>query len=138
MDHIDIDLLHLSAGLCRHGMPRITAKDLEQQRQFGAVTPVSVRPVGAGQYEILAGAETWLCAQRLGQHQVPVFVVEDIDDEQAARITQSDPDAISEAEDFAEQLKNWPGAPRPHHRAGTITGTQSRLCCPCTALAALA
>jgi len=76
-----------------------------------------VRPVEGGRYEILANAETWLCAQRLGQTKVPVFVVEDIDDEAANTITQKHHDPISEAEAFAEARLQWQGAKR-----GSIAG----------------
>ena len=118
MEWLDIDLLHLGTAAQRQGIPKVSVADVEQMRDLGPIVPVSVRPTTAGQYEILAGAETWLCAQRLGQDKVPVFIVDDLDDEQAEQVRpMGGQDPISEAEDFAEQLMRWEGAKR-----GRITG----------------
>jgi len=51
-------------------------------RAQGIVQPIVVRPVGEGQYEIIAGERRWRAAQIAELHEVPV-VVRDVPDEAA-------------------------------------------------------
>lgn len=110
---LDIDLLELGSAAKRSGIPKISVADVEQMEALGPTVPVSVRPIGAGRYEILAGAETWLCAQRTGHDKVPVFVLDDVSDADAERFNvPGTTDPISEAEGFADLLSRWEGAKR--------------------------
>jgi ParB family chromosome partitioning protein len=51
-------------------------------RAQGVVQPIVVRPVGGGEYEIIAGERRWRAAQMAGLHEVPV-VVRDVPDQSA-------------------------------------------------------
>jgi ParB family chromosome partitioning protein len=51
-------------------------------RAQGIVQPIIVRPVGGGNYEIIAGERRWRAAQIAGLHEVPV-VVRDVPDQAA-------------------------------------------------------
>lgn len=55
-------------------------------RAQGIVQPIVVRPVGGGQYEIIAGERRWRAAQIAGLHDVPV-VVRDVADEAAVAMS---------------------------------------------------
>lgn len=57
----------------------------ESIRQQGVLQPILVRPLGANQYEILAGERRWRASQRAGLSSVPVLVRE-IPDERALAI----------------------------------------------------
>ena len=46
----------------------------------GLIQPISVRPVGGGRYEIIAGERRWRAAQIAGLNEVPVLVREIPDD----------------------------------------------------------
>ena len=48
----------------------------------GLIQPISVRPVGAGRYEIIAGERRWRAAQIAGLSEVPV-IIRDIPDDAA-------------------------------------------------------
>ena len=48
----------------------------------GLIQPISVRPVGAGRYEIIAGERRWRAAQIAGFSEVPV-IIRDIPDDAA-------------------------------------------------------
>ncbi len=51
-------------------------------RQQGVMQPIVVRPIGAGQYEIIAGERRWRAAQQAGLDRVPA-VIRDVADEAA-------------------------------------------------------
>src|SRR5207253_5584879 len=46
----------------------------------GLIQPISVRPVGKGRYEIIAGERRWRAAQIAGLAEVPVLIREIPDD----------------------------------------------------------
>ncbi len=46
----------------------------------GLIQPISVRPVGGGRYEIIAGERRWRASQIAGLHEVPVLIREIPDD----------------------------------------------------------
>jgi len=54
-------------------------------RAQGVVQPIVVRPVGAGDYEIVAGERRWRAAQMAGLHEIPA-VVRDVSDQVATAI----------------------------------------------------
>jgi ParB family chromosome partitioning protein len=54
-------------------------------RAQGVVQPIVVRPVGAGDYEIVAGERRWRAAQMAGLHEIPA-VIRDVSDQVATAI----------------------------------------------------
>lgn len=54
----------------------------ESIRQQGVMQPIVVRPVGEGQYEIIAGERRWRASQLAGMDRVPA-IVRDVPDEAA-------------------------------------------------------
>ncbi|HFQ91585.1 MAG TPA: ParB/RepB/Spo0J family partition protein [Chromatiales bacterium] len=78
----DGELRQLPVDVIRRGkyQPRsvIQAERLEELadsiRAQGVVQPIVVRPVGDGQYEIIAGERRWRAAQQAGLHEVPAVV----------------------------------------------------------------
>lgn len=50
-------------------------------REHGILTPLVVRPIGGGQYVLIAGERRWRAAGLAGLHQVPVVVRMDAEDE---------------------------------------------------------
>lgn len=124
-----IEELHLSPRRPVRTVPRVPLKLLDTIRRHGPIAPVIVRKVGDRNYEILDNAETWLAAQRLGQHQVPVEVLADLDDEDAAAIVEAastgyGQDPITEAEELAARLTEVGGRSRwgATRRLAAITG----------------
>ena len=57
----------------------------ESIKARGVIQPIVVRPVGPGQFEILAGERRWRAARRAGLQEVPA-VVRDVPDEAALGI----------------------------------------------------
>lgn len=57
----------------------------ESIKARGVIQPIVVRPVGGGQFEILAGERRWRAARKAGLQQVPA-VVRDVPDEAALGI----------------------------------------------------
>jgi ParB family chromosome partitioning protein len=55
-------------------------------RAQGVVQPIVVRPVGGGQYEIIAGERRWRAAQLAGLDKVPA-VIRDVPDETAIAVS---------------------------------------------------
>jgi ParB family chromosome partitioning protein len=87
------ELAHLPVTSLRPGkyQPRTRmdeaslAELAESIRARGVIQPIVVRPVGAGQYEILAGERRWRAARMAGQDKVPA-VVRDVADDAALGI----------------------------------------------------
>ena len=71
----------------------------------GLIQPISVRPVGNGRFEIIAGERRWRAAQRANLHEVPV-IVRALSDSQAVEIAiienvqREDLNAVEEAEGY--------------------------------------
>jgi ParB family chromosome partitioning protein len=89
----DDELAQLAIGAVRPGkyQPRTRmdeaslAELAESIKARGVIQPIVVRPVGADQYEILAGERRWRAARLAGLQQVPA-VVRDVPDEAALGI----------------------------------------------------
>jgi ParB family chromosome partitioning protein len=89
----DDELAQLSVGALKPGkyQPRTRmdesslAELAESIKARGVIQPIVVRPVGAEQYEILAGERRWRAARLAGLTQVPA-VVRDVPDEAALGI----------------------------------------------------
>ncbi len=86
----DGELRQLPVDIIRRGkyQPRsvIQAERLEELadsiRAQGVVQPIVVRPIGDGQYEIIAGERRWRAAQQAGLHEVPA-VIRKVEDQAA-------------------------------------------------------
>ncbi len=84
------DLRMLPIDLIRPGkyQPRIdihqeTLEDLANSiRAQGVIQPIVVRPIGDGQYEIVAGERRWRAAQLAELHEIPT-IVRDVPDQAA-------------------------------------------------------
>lgn len=68
--------------------PRMQAEPdpelLENIRLFGVRTPIHVRPVGNGRYQIVAGERRWRACQILGKTTIPTLIRSDTTDVAAA------------------------------------------------------
>ena len=124
-----IDELRLSAVRRGTALPKVSSRLLDTIRQHGPIDPVVVRKVAEGHYEILSNAETWLAVQRLGQHRVPVEVLPDIEDEEAAAIVEASAhaateDPLAEARELAARLDQLGGRSRwgATRRLAAMTG----------------
>ena len=124
-----IEELHLSPARPGGGLPEVPIRLLETIRRYGPVNPVVVREVGPHDYEILSNAETWLAVQRLGRHQVPIEILEHVDDEQAEAIVGAasevaSDDPILEARYLAARLDDLGGRSRwgATRRLAAVTG----------------
>ena len=65
----------------------------------GLRQPVLTRPAGSRRYQILGNAVGWIAAQRTGRHELPITVLEGIDDDTAALMIETgrEADPISHA-----------------------------------------
>lgn len=91
-------------------LPRASSRLVELVRDHGAIEPVVVRRVGKS-YEILGNVETWMAAQQVQLDRVPIHVLENIGDDEAADIVAAsfadyNANPIDEAEYFASQLED--------------------------------
>ncbi len=102
-------------------LPRLSTRLLELVRNHGALEPVVVRQVGSGEYEILGNVAVWMAAQRLRLERVPIHILTDVSDQDAADIVAAEStgyaiDAIDEAEFLGDQLEEM-NAGANRHRA---------------------
>ena len=113
-DWLGIEKLSLARMRPQNRIPTVSIRLLETVRKHGPLAPVVVRRVGDG-YEILTNAETWLAAQRLGKRQVPVEILPEISDEEAAEIVDGSyspsdrDDPLAEARFLADRLDELGG-----------------------------
>ena len=84
----------------------IDAEHVELVRRLGPLIPVPVRTVGERRWEILAREGEWIAAQRAGLHDLPVVVLDDLDDATRDRLASADArvDPISEAIGLRDRL----------------------------------
>lgn len=83
---------------------------VELLRDFGPIQPVVVRKIGSADYEILGNVETWMAAQQARLDLVPIHIIDDLTEEEAAEILRATfagfaSDPIDEAEYFQDQLE---------------------------------
>lgn len=83
---ISVDLIDPSPFQCRtyfdeQEMEQLTASI----KEFGVITPLIVRVVGK-RYELIAGDRRRICSQNLGLTTVPVRVLPNVSDDQAAKL----------------------------------------------------
>jgi len=92
-DDADSALRTLGVEQLRRGkyQPRVdmhndSLEDLADSiRAQGVVQPIVVRPIGAGNYEIVAGERRWLAAKQAGLESVPCRLLE-LDDQQVMEL----------------------------------------------------
>lgn len=119
---VGIEQLELSPHRPGRSVPRVPSTLLAQVRSHGPLEPVVVRHCGPDRYEILSNAETWLAVQRVGQHQVPIEVRDDIDDDEASELLEYSAqhgraNPILEAEAFQKRIEELGG----REKRGAIT-----------------
>ena len=75
--HMPIELLKASPNNPRKHFADTDLEELSNSiRDKGLLQPIVVRPIGGGEYEIVAGERRWRAAQRAGVHDVPVLIRE--------------------------------------------------------------
>ena len=75
--HMPIELLRASPNNPRKHFADADLEELSNSiRDKGLLQPIVVRPLGGGEYEIVAGERRWRAAQRAGVHDVPVLIRE--------------------------------------------------------------
>lgn len=83
---LPIDVLQRGKYQPRTHMDQAALDELAASiRAQGVVQPIVVRPVGGGQYEIVAGERRWRAAQLAGLEKIPA-VIRDIPDETAIAV----------------------------------------------------
>ena len=114
---LGIDKLSLSEHRQGGPIPRVTPELRRRIQDHGFVDPVVVRPQPGepGRYEILSNPEAYLAAGKLGIHEVPVIIRDDIDDEEAAEIVHAQYQSVKgnpmeEAEWYEEKLAEFASA----------------------------
>lgn len=87
---IDFDLLQLSPHRPLKSIPKVAIEDIRRARETGFVPPVTARPINDSstpqRYEILLGEYAWLIAQQAGFPQVPTYILDHTNDEEAEQI----------------------------------------------------
>jgi len=107
---VPIELLRSNPRNPRKSFPDESLEELTASiRARGVLQPVLVRPNpgGAPGFEIVAGERRWRAAQRAGQHEVPVVVVEANDREAleiaiVENVQRADLNALEEANGYAQ------------------------------------
>lgn len=105
---IDIDLLRPNRNLRIPKWRDLPKTYLDSFKEIGPLTPVVVRQLPHGEFEIIANIETWVAAQHTGHQQVPIEIRDDLNDVLANKIasqrTGSDEDPISQATRYSSRL----------------------------------
>jgi len=87
---VDIDLLELAPERKRQGISYPSAEELQRLHAYGVTTPLTARPIAGSapqRFTIISGETTWIGAQMMGIHRVPVYIREDLTEEDAARLS---------------------------------------------------
>jgi ParB family transcriptional regulator, chromosome partitioning protein len=111
--HIPIELLHANPNNPRKTFPEDEIEDLARSlRDKGLLQPLVVRPLGEGEYEIVAGERRWRAAQRAGLHDVPV-IIKPLNDGEALEIAivenvqRADLNAVEEAQGYSQLIDRF-------------------------------
>lgn len=111
--HMPIELLKASPNNPRKHFAEADLEDLARSiRDKGLLQPIVVRPLSAGEFEIVAGERRWRAAQRAGVHDVPVLVRELTDGEALEialieNIQRSDLNPLEEARAYGLLLQEF-------------------------------
>ncbi len=97
----------------RHYFDETALEELTQSvREKGVLQPILVRPLGDGQYEIIAGERRWRAAQRAQRHEIPA-IVQDLNDRDALEIAlvenlqRQDLSVLEEAEGYRRLMEEF-------------------------------
>lgn len=97
----------------RHYFDETALEELTQSvREKGVLQPILVRPLGDGQYEIIAGERRWRAAQRAQRHEIPA-IVQELNDRDALEIAlvenlqRQDLSVLEEAEGYRRLMEEF-------------------------------
>ena len=88
----DFEYLLISKIEPRHDQPRVSflPEPLEELaasiREHGVLSPITVRPLGDGFYQIIAGERRWRAARMAEQNEIPARIL-DVDDKTAMELS---------------------------------------------------
>jgi ParB family chromosome partitioning protein len=111
--HMPIEMLKASPNNPRKHFADTELEELANSiRDKGLLQPIVVRPLGGGDYEIVAGERRWRAAQRAGVHDVPVLIRELSDGEALEialieNIQRSDLNPLEEARAYGLLLEQF-------------------------------
>lgn len=83
---VSVDLITPHEKLRKLALLRPSAKEIDLMRMAGITKTITVRPLintNPQRYQLLGGVSSWVAAPTVGVHEVPVIVLEEIDDETA-------------------------------------------------------
>lgn len=110
---LPIEMLKASANNPRRHFADTELDELANSiRDKGLLQPIVVRPLGSGEYEIVAGERRWRAAQRAGIHDVPV-VIKELSDGEALEIAlieniqRADLNPLEEARAYGQLLEQF-------------------------------
>ena len=84
---IGVDLIQRGTYQPRvHFEPEALQDLAESIKSQGVIQPIVVRPIGQGQYELIAGERRWRASQLAGMDEIPA-VIRELDDQTAAAIS---------------------------------------------------
>jgi len=87
MQSIGVDLIQRGTYQPRvHFEPEALQDLAESIKAQGVIQPIVVRPIGSGQYELIAGERRWRASQLAGMSDIPA-VIRELDDQTAAAIS---------------------------------------------------
>ena len=87
MQNIGVDLIQRGTYQPRvHFEPEALQDLAESIKSQGVIQPIVVRPLGTGQYELIAGERRWRASQLAGMADIPA-VIRELDDQTAAAIS---------------------------------------------------
>jgi len=87
MQNIGVDLIQRGTYQPRvHFEPEALQDLAESIKSQGVIQPIVVRPMGSGQYELIAGERRWRASQLAGMAEIPA-VIRELDDQTAAAIS---------------------------------------------------
>jgi len=87
MQNIGVDLIQRGTYQPRvHFEPEALQDLAESIKAQGVIQPIVVRPIGSGQYELIAGERRWRASQLAGMSDIPA-VIRELDDQTAAAIS---------------------------------------------------
>ena len=137
-----LEIWRLTRSQARRGQPLsvISPSSVATARETGTVQPLIARPMdgaAGGRHEILMGERQWLVAQRAGLETVPVWIRDDLDEEEVTvmlageSVADSRPNPITEARTIRAMIQaeglSIAGAARRLGRTRTDVSHQLRL-----------
>ena len=104
--HVGIELVRRGAAHRRRRRPVPEPAEIARVRRYGVLSPVPVRQIGPRSWEIVARERDWFVAQRAGVHELPIVVIDGLDDGDLERIAalEDELDPIADAERLRDEL----------------------------------